>query len=93
VRAINDHARRRIVDVVVVNTKSITPRLQKRYADQRAHPVENDLDRLADMNVRVITRDLAAENEKVRHDPQALADVAVELASAARRRRLRAMTA
>lgn len=93
VRAINDHAKRKLVDVVVVNTAAIPAPLQRRYAAAQAHPVENDLDTLAGMGVRVVTRELASVGDKVRHDPDALAGVAIELAAASRRRRLRAITA
>ncbi|MBC8167465.1 MAG: uridine diphosphate-N-acetylglucosamine-binding protein YvcK, partial [Bryobacteraceae bacterium] len=93
VRAINDHARRRIVDVVVVNSKPIPVTLQEKYAASRAHPVENDIERLSGMGVRVLSRELAAGEGNVRHDSGALARIAVELALASRRGLSRALTA
>jgi uncharacterized cofD-like protein len=93
VRAIHDHARRKLIDVVVVNTKRIPAPLRKRYAAERAMPVQNDFDRLAQMGLRVVSRELAAEGSRVRHDPAAIAEVAIGLASESRAARTRAMTA
>ena len=42
---------------------------------QKARPVPNDLDRLADMGVRLVGRDLLEEGEKVRHDPAVAAAI------------------
>jgi uncharacterized cofD-like protein len=91
--AIHEHARRKLIDVVVVNTRPIAPSLRSTYAAERAMPVENDFDRLAQMGVRVVARDLTAEGEKVRHDPAAIAGIAVDLASESRLARTRAMIA
>lgn len=93
VRAIYEHARRPMIDVAVVNTKPIPALLQKRYAAKRALPVENDVDRLRALGVRVIEVPLAAEGLKVRHDPDSLAAICMELAVESRRHRFRAMTA
>jgi uncharacterized cofD-like protein len=92
-RAINDHAQRKVVDVAVINTTPISAELKQRYANEEALPVENDFEALNEMGVRVVARELASAGQKFRHDPGALADVVVELAAEARRRTLRAMTA
>jgi uncharacterized cofD-like protein len=87
VRAIYDHAKKEIIDVAVVNTKAIPALLQRRYAAQRAMPVENDLDKLQSMGLKVVARELAADGDKVRHDPAVLADIAIHLAGEGRRKR------
>jgi len=92
VAAIHKHAGARLLDYVVVNTRPISDPLRRKYARQKALPVVNDLDRLARLNVEVIARDLLQECGKVRHDPEAIAGVALELAQEARRRR-RSLTA
>jgi len=89
IEAIERHAHTKLIDVVVVNTASIKPSLKRRYAAERAHPVEVDRDRLTAMGLTVLGRDLLAESEKVRHDPDAIAEVAVQLAAAGRRRKLK----
>ncbi|MBC7927454.1 MAG: YvcK family protein [Bryobacteraceae bacterium] len=93
VRAIHDHAKRKLIDVVVCNNRPIADPLQKRYAAARSQPVVNDSVKLAQMGVRVIERELAADGPKVRHNSEALAATAVELAAAARRRNRRVQTA
>lgn len=93
VRAIHEHTGRKLIDVAVVNTRSISAPLRSRYAAKQALPVENDLNALRDMGVRVVARELVAEGQKVRHDPDLLARIAIELAADARARATRAMTA
>jgi uncharacterized cofD-like protein len=85
--AINDHAGMNLLDVVVVNTGPIPRALKRRYAAERATPVENDADELEKLGVRVMQRDLVARSEKVRHDSDALALVVAELAAEGRRKR------
>jgi uncharacterized cofD-like protein len=86
VRAIEKHARGGLLDVAVVNTTGISPALKKRYAAERAMPVETDHEELEKLGVSVIARDLLAKSAKVRHDSDAIAAVALELAAAGRRR-------
>ena len=87
VSAIYTHARRKLIDVAVINTKPIPALLKTKYAAQRAMPVHNDVDNLKAMGVKVVSRELAADGEKVRHDPLALAETAIHLAGEGRRRR------
>lgn len=91
VAAINRHAGFNLFDLVVVNTRSITPRQRRKYAAQHAQSVVNDVDRLADMGLQVVAGDLLGEGEIVRHDPRATAEVAMELARRGRaaRRKIR----
>ncbi len=85
--AIYAHAGDKLLDYVVVNTRPISEPLRERYARQHAQPVEIDTQRLRGMGVQVLARDLLQEGEKVRHDPEATARVALELALEGRRRR------
>jgi uncharacterized cofD-like protein len=92
VEAIQQHAGDGLIDCVVVNTRPVSPRLLRRYALERAGPVENDLARLAALGVKVVGRDLLQESTTIRHDPDATAAVALELAGAGRRRRRKLLT-
>ena len=87
-QALNEHARRKVVDCIVVNTAAIPPGLRKKYAGAHVKPVENDFDALTEMGVKIVTADLvcstSAARNKIRHDPTALADVVVDLASRSR---------
>ena len=80
IAAIHRHAGTQLLDVAVVNTRAITARQRHKYAAQQVQSVINDVDRLAAMGLRVVARDLLADGEVVRHDPQATAEVALELA-------------
>jgi uncharacterized cofD-like protein len=89
VQAILDHGGTRVLDCVVLNSQPIPASLCSRYAAQQAYPVVNDLERLGELGLRVIPRELVAEGQAVRHDSDRIAAVAVQLASAGRRRRRR----
>ncbi len=89
VEAIYRHGLTGLLDCVVINTQPIAEGLRRRYAAQRARPVENDVDRLVNLSVAVIGRDLVTRSQKVRHEPEAIAAVALELARAGRRRRIK----
>jgi uncharacterized cofD-like protein len=86
VAAITEHAGMNLLDYVVVNTRPIGAALLRKYARQDALPVENDLERLNAMGVKVIGRELAQEAGKIRHDPAATAAVVIELAAEGRHR-------
>jgi uncharacterized cofD-like protein len=87
-RALQDHAQRRLIDTVVVNSATIAPGLKRKYAREKVKPVENDLENLTNLGVKVVTADLVLDSGKmqgkIRHDPAALASVVVDLASRSR---------
>ena len=87
IRAIQRHAHGKFLDYAVVNIRPIAPALRKRYARQEAMPVENDLDAIFRMGIRVMAENLAQQSGKVRHDPEATAAAVMELAQEGRRRR------
>jgi uncharacterized cofD-like protein len=88
IRAIERHAGGKLLDYCVVNTRPIPPAIKKRYARQAASPVDNDLEALSQMGLKVIAAGLAQLTGVVRHDPAATAAVVVNLAQEARRSRL-----
>jgi uncharacterized cofD-like protein len=88
VQAIYEHAGAGLFDYVIVNTRPIRASLRRKYARQRAQPVENDLTRLEKLGLKIIARDLLQEAKTVRHNPEAIAAVAMELAREGRRRRV-----
>ncbi|HEV2690820.1 MAG TPA: YvcK family protein [Bryobacteraceae bacterium] len=95
VEAIQRHAGMKLFDVVVVNTRSISARQRRKYAAEEAQSVLNDVDRLAEMGMQVVTADLLGEGDIVRHDPRASAEVAMDLARRGRaaKRKLRILGA
>jgi hypothetical protein len=70
----------------VLNSAPIPEPLKRKYAKARVKPVENDFERLRKLGVKVVTADLLGQTaeRKVRHDPEALAAVVIELASRSR---------
>jgi uncharacterized cofD-like protein len=92
VEAILRHARggsNKVIDCVVLNTTPIPGALLRKYARQNVAPVENDVDRLHELGIQVVTAELLGDSVLVRHDPQATAGVVVSLASRSRALRLR----
>ena len=87
VEAIHRHARRRLIDYVIVNTRPITGALRRHYAAQKIYPVEMDVPRLEEAGLQVIGANLLANADRVRHNPEAAAAIAVDLALEGRRRR------
>jgi len=87
IRAIQRHAGGKLLDYAIVNTQPIRPALRRRYAHQQALPVENDLERIESMGIRIVGGNFLQESQKVRHNPEEIAAVAVRLAREGRARR------
>jgi len=96
VEALHEHARRKLVDCVVLNIAPIPAALKRKYARADQKPVENDFDKLTELGLKVVTADLVGDSSqlqnKVRHNPAALAEVAIDLASRARAQQVRRET-
>ncbi|MBV8830284.1 MAG: YvcK family protein [Acidobacteriaceae bacterium] len=92
VTAIQDHAGVKLIDCVVLNSGAIPVSLQRRYARAHVKPVENDIETLHKMGLKVVTADLvgdASVPHKVRHNPSSLAEVVLDLANRSRAYQLR----
>lgn len=86
--AIDGHAGRPVVNYAVLNNEPISPKLLRRYARMRALPVRNDVTELHTMGVQVVELPLLDSGVKVRHSPDRIAAIAVELAKKGRRLRI-----
>ncbi len=89
IRAIHQHAGGKLIDTAVVNCSAIRPAMRRRYARANVQPVENDLDTIRAMGIRVVQAELLQASEVVRHDPRRSANVALRLVRANRRKRLK----
>ncbi len=87
VRALYDHAGVDFLDSCVVNTRPIPASLLRQYAALSARPVDNDIDALEQMGLKVIGADLLRRAVKARHDSSVAAAIAIEIAQLSRRRR------
>lgn len=89
VEAIFRHARRSVIDVCVINTRSIRGKALTRYRAQAAQPVQIDVPALERMGLEILGVDLLRKSgvkpeEKIRHDQGALGAVVLELAERGR---------
>ena len=73
------------VDMVVVHDGPLDPAAAAAYAAQGQEPVIADHDRLRALGARVVAGDLAEAGRVVRHSPEALAAVLLELVTEAAR--------
>ena len=95
VDALHQHAGTKIIDCVVLNTATIPEVLRKRYAQAHVKPVENDLEALTNLGIKVVTADLIGDtaiSQKVRHDPASLAEIVMDLAARSRALQVRKQT-
>ncbi len=69
VREIHKYLGRR-VDTVIVNTGSFSPVLLERYAEEKAFPVEPDLDILRTLVPRLLAAPVATTERLIRHDAE-----------------------
>jgi uncharacterized cofD-like protein len=93
VQAIHTHAGLNLIDTVVLNSAPISPTLKRKYAREQAKPVENDFENLTRTGVKIVTADLISNvtfpRHAIRHDPEALANVVIDLASRSRAHQVR----
>jgi uncharacterized cofD-like protein len=87
VRALQRHAGGKFLDYAVVNVRSITSALKRSYAKRAALPVENDIDALLKMGLKVVAGNLSSHTDKIRHDSDETAAVVLKLAEEGRRRK------
>jgi uncharacterized cofD-like protein len=87
IRTIHRHAGGKLLDYAVVNVRAIRSALKKRYEREQAMPVENDVDNILRMGIQVMAGSLVQQSERIRHDPDDIAAVAVRLAREGRARR------
>ncbi len=80
IRALHEHAGRRVFDHIVLNTRPMSRALLKRYAAERAAPVVLDLDALRKLGAKPICANLMIEDHVARHDPRRLAKLLLSLA-------------
>ncbi len=77
-RAIQNHARGRVLDAVVANRKTVSPDVARRYRAEGSEPVIVDRDKVLKRKVRLITGNFLEEHGFIRHDSALLARRLVE---------------
>ncbi len=89
IRAIRNHAGAKLLDYAVINTSVVSPAMRRRYALENVNPVENDVERILAMGLEIVSAKLLRKGAKVRHDPAAAAEVAMDLAHKGRLKKRR----
>lgn len=88
VAALHDHAGgKRLIDCVVLSNSWISPAVRRLYAATNSTPVVCDEQAILSSGVELLQADLVRAGSKVRHDPAAIARVAVDLAIRGRKAR------
>jgi uncharacterized cofD-like protein len=80
VKALHEHAGRKLFDYIVLNTGPLSPALLRRYAAERAEPVELDLAAVQKLGVKPLCSNLVLPGQVARHDPRRLAKLVLSLA-------------
>jgi uncharacterized cofD-like protein len=79
VRALHQHAGLKLFDHIILNQRPLSPALLKRYAAERAEPVQLDLDAVRELGVKPLCADLLIEDHVARHDSRRLAQLLLSL--------------
>ena len=80
VRALHEHAGRKLFDVVILNTRPVSFSLRRRYAAEGAAPVVNDLAEVRALEVVPVLADVLVEERVARHASDRLAKLLLGLA-------------
>jgi uncharacterized cofD-like protein len=79
VQAIYDHIGEQVMDYILVNDGNVEEELLEKYAEEDSFPVEIDWNQLLDQDLEIISEDLIDQTDLVRHDPDKLAQVIMNL--------------
>ncbi|OCL25411.1 hypothetical protein U472_13765 [Orenia metallireducens] len=78
-QALYDHVGSEIVDYILVNNERISADLIEKYRKEGAQPVEVDLAKLNKQNIQVVQEPVISQSNVIRHDPEKLAKVIIDL--------------
>ena len=79
VRAMHEHAGRKLFDIAILNTRPVSSFLRRRYAADRSEPVVNDLAEVRGLGVAPVLVDVLVEDGVARHDSDLLAKLLLRL--------------
>jgi uncharacterized cofD-like protein len=85
VRALVAHTSPGILQVAIVNTKSVPDMMLERYREEGAVAVDPDIDRIRELGYQVLADDVINTDNVVRHDPDRLAQLIIHLTAGIRR--------
>ena len=79
VRALVAHSNPGIIQLVLVNTEPVPPALLERYRQEEAFPVEPDIERIRSLGYQVVADNIISTEDYVRHDPDKVAKIVIQL--------------
>ena len=79
VRALIKHTAPGILHLCVVNTEPIPPNLLERYRGEDAFPVQADIEQIRQLGYQVVADDIISTENYVRHDPDKVAKLVIQL--------------
>ena len=80
IKAITDHAGKGIIDYCIYDTGEIVPEYIRQYNKEGSDLVEQDVSKVKDAGIKLIQRNLSTiENDRIRHNPDAIATSIIEL--------------
>ena len=86
VRALVAHSNPGIIQLCLVNTEPVPEVLLEKYLEEGAHPVEPDIDRIRSLGYQVVAGNIISTENYVRHDPDKVAKLIIQLIVGARGR-------
>ncbi len=75
-----EHARQPLFDYALLNVAPVSEALRERYAAEGAEVIIPDVERIEAMGIRCVTGNFAAEGDVLRHNADAVAEMALRLA-------------
>lgn len=78
-RALQEHAGKKIVDVCLVNSRAAPDEALERYKNENSYPVEPDVEKLRKLGCKVVAEDILGVSDFVRHDSEKLTRLLIEL--------------
>ena len=79
--ALINHCGRTLFHTVLVNNRPPSENSLRKYEQQNSRAVNLNRGRLLDLDVRIVERDLLAEDGAIRHDSDKLAEAVWELST------------
>lgn len=79
VRALVAHSSPGIIHLCLVNTEPVPEGLLERYRQEDAHPVESDIERIRELGYQVVAENVISTENYVRHDPEKVAKLVIQL--------------
>lgn len=73
VKTIIDHTKQGIINYCIVNTAPVPEHLLAKYAEEKSVPVKVDMEKLEDLDCKIVAEDVISTIDYVRHDPKKLA--------------------